>query len=189
MEISFRNNNDDMEAYFNYYLKETKEGKQWAKQVKWNIQIGIFLCFVILFYPIAQTRDFNSIALLVGLFLLVEMILFVVTKFRPKYNPAMRGVRNSIKDWSSRDWQIFQRRKTIIADENWLEISSNDANYKYRWQFIDSIDVTSNYIFIRVGAPTIVPRRDFLTDQSYKDFGNIILEYFEKSKKQPISMD
>jgi hypothetical protein len=189
MEISFRNNKDDMEAYFDYYLNETEEGKQWAKKVKWNAQFVIFLYFVILLYAFAQTRDFNSIAILVGLFLLLEIILFVVTKFRTKHNPAMRSVRNSTKNWSSREWQIFQRRKTIIADENWLEITSRDVNHRYRWQIIDSIDVKPNYIFIRNGGPTIIPRRDFPTDQSYKDFGNSILEYFEKNKDQPMTMD
>jgi len=125
-----------------------------------------------------------------GVFLLVNGTLSVVTKFKPYYHFGKKAYKNQLKLLTERDLQLFQIPRTLTINDDWVEIRSSEALHRWKWGLVDSIGMTSDFIFLHVGKCCIfyIPKRDFPTEQSFTDLGKKLLELEKKNKGQPVGV-
>jgi hypothetical protein len=192
MEVTFRNEIADIEAYINYFLLHTQEGKRVGKNFFLRHQLNILLlsCIAVVISP----RDLNSIdyfIFILGAFIIIEFIYFAIAKFRPQFYYGKKALMKLSKLSTMKDIQIFQRQNKIIIAKEWLECITTDSNHRWHWNMVDRKGLTQDYIFLSPGNNLIymIPKRDFPTEEEYQKFGEVILDYWKKGKELPITTE
>ena len=193
MEIIFQNKREDMEAFFDYMLRETPEGKRLGKQAfeyrqGWMLLLIALLCSI---YWGITGKGFVAFLLVIGFSVVGDGILFLISKFKPQYYFGRKVYKNQEKTLLPKEIQFFQLKRTLRADETGLEIRSSEAVHRWSWKRVDRIGITPNFVFIHVGnCPVVyVPKRDFVSEQSFAEFGKTLLELKEKNKDQPLGIE
>ncbi len=193
MEITFQNKREDFEAFYNYMVKETEEGKHISKLVFRNSVAWFTIIFMGIGSLIWAISGYFLLGLGVTVFMLCArgLIDLMSTSFHPIYGSGLRVYRKQEKSITPKELQVFQLPRTIMLDDTWLEIRSSEALHRWRWRQVNRIGITPNFIFIHVGnCPVVyVPKRDFPTEQSFVEFGNKLAELKEKYKDQPIGTE
>jgi hypothetical protein len=193
MEATFQNNREDFEAYYDYMVMETKQGKDISKRQLIAQQAAIFLSAMVvgLLIWIFSESLTATITIIVIYIILLELSFFTKAGFKPRYYYGKQVYRQQEKLYTPKDLQVFSLPRKLIADNDWLEINNSEASHRYRWRVVDHIGLTSEYIFIHVGTCPVVyvPKRNFASDQSFVEFGKTLLELKEKSKDQPIGTE
>ncbi len=192
MEIAFQNKREDFEAFYDYMVKETQEGKMLSKQA-FNIgQIRMVLIAVLIGALLRVDGD-GGVTWFLALFIFLgaELIFFLFAGFKPYYYSGLQIYKRQEKSLTPKDLQVFSLSRTLTADDNWLEIHSSEAIHRWRWRRVDRIGLTSSFIFIHVGnCPVVyIPKRDFPSEQSFLDFGKKLVELQEKNKNQSIGSE
>jgi hypothetical protein len=178
----------DFDHYLVYFLSETSKGMIFCKQAFLREQSIIIVLFCILLIGILPNGQ-SGILVIVGIFTLVEILYFFFNKFNPKFHAAKRALRKELKIWSQRQWNLLERQRKIQISQEWLEISTFDSNHLFHWNMVEDLAIKSDYIFIEVTGPYILPKRDFPSEEIYLDFGKLIMEYWESGKNKPISAE
>jgi RNase H-fold protein (predicted Holliday junction resolvase) len=60
---------------------------------------------------------------------------------------------------------------------------------QYHWNMVERLAIKNEFIFIIIGGPFILPKRDFHSEENYQEFAKKLLEYWESGKNKPISAD
>ncbi|MFT3893460.1 MAG: hypothetical protein QM730_17670 [Anaerolineales bacterium] len=104
MEISFQNKLSDFEAFFDYMLNHTQEGKQFGERAYYVRQVAILCLLIILslVYWGITGKGFAAFLLFWGAFVLINGAISVVTKFKPHYYFGKKGYKDQLKLLSSR---------------------------------------------------------------------------------------
>ena len=193
MEVTFQNKREDSQAFYDYIVKETEQGKAISKQVfrgwlTWAIIYSMFLGS--LTWGISGKWQVG-LGVTVFIFLAGGALKLLITGFKPIYDAGIQVYRKQEISTTPKEWQIFQLSRTITIDDNWLEVRSSEALHRWRWRRVDKIGLTPNFVFIHVGnCPVVyVPKRDFLSEQSFIEFGKKLVELKEKYKDQPIGAE
>jgi hypothetical protein len=192
-EITFRNKREDLEAYHDYFLKETEEGKQIGKRVFIARSWFAVLALALVFTWIWGIRGYlgasigTSVFLAIGYILVLLMtagLVLLIMGFRPYYYVGKQILQKSAKSLTEKDWQIFQLPKTIKIEEDWLEVRNSEAVHRWRWGSVDAIGLASNFIFLHVGKCYIfyLPKRDFHSEENFLAFGKKLVEMAKKNK-------
>jgi hypothetical protein len=193
MEVTFQNKREDFQAFHEYMVKETDQGKRISKQVfgtwlTWTVSNSLLFSF--LMWGLFEKWQ---VGLVVGLFLFLiwTMAKLLSSRFKPIYHSGIQAYKNEEKFITPKQLQAFQLPRTITMDDKWLEIRSSEAVHQWRWRQVDQIGITPNFIFIHVGnCPVVyVPKRDFPSEQSFVEFGKNLVELKEKYKNQPIGAE
>jgi hypothetical protein len=198
-EITFRNKREDLEAYYDYKLKETEEGKRIGKRVfiarSWFAVLiwglGFTLIWGILGYLGASLR--SSVFLAIGCILVLLMatgLALLIMGFKPYYYVGKQILQKNKKSLTERDWQIFQLPRTVKIEEDWLEVRTSEAVHRWRWGLVDAIGLTPDFIFLHVGMCYIfyIPKRDFPAGENFLAFGNRLVDMANKNKDQPLAI-
>ncbi len=190
MEIVFQNKREDFEAFYDYMVKETEEGKRLSARVYrqkqvWTIEYSAFWGALLW-----GATGLWGLGLAIFVFCLIffEAMLLLSSGFEPRYYLGKQIYKSQEKDIRPKDLQLLQLPRTLKTDDDWLEVRSSEAVHRWRWRQVDRIGLTLNFIFIHVGnCPVVyVPRRDFPSEESFIEFGKKLVELQEKDKGQPI---
>jgi hypothetical protein len=193
MEVTFRNKRADFQAYYDYMVRETEQGKKVSKQIFQNWLIWAFLVsalFGSLAWALSGKGQTGLIVTFV-FFLFGITIRLLVSKFKPVYHAGIQVYRRQESSITPNELKVFELPRTIATDDNWLEIRSSEAIHRWRWRQVDHIGLTSDFIFIHVGSCPVVyvPKRDFTSEQGFKEFGTKLVELKERYKNQPIGAE
>ena len=193
MEITFQNKRQDFEAFYDYMVTQTQQGKILSAQVYRTRQVWIFLWVILfgsLFWGITGQWKFGVLVCLV-LLIITEVMGLLISGFKPRYYEGKQIYKRQEKSITLKELQVFELPRTLSADENWLEIRNSEAIHRWRWRRVDEIGLTPNFIFIHVGSCPVVyvPKRDFSSEQSFIEFGDRLAELKEKYKDQPIGAE
>jgi hypothetical protein len=188
MDLSYQNRQEDREAYYNFLLRNTKEGEQIRKQAHWFRQVSIIITVVFmssLLWGITGEWQIGLRAVII-LFLLAEGVLLLESRFQPLYYFGLETYRKGEKSLTQTERENFLLQKTISANNDWLEISNLVSLYRYHWKLVNHIETTSDFIFIRIGTRDIyiVPKRDFQSHDDFLNFGRNLLDLRNKSEEQ-----
>jgi len=198
MEVTFQNKREDFEAFYDYMLEETQGGKQLGKQLfrsqqLWSVLTLALLCTLV--WGILGNVGFSlkislliSVIFFICVFVIGTGLRLLIAGFKPHYYFGREFYRKQEKLLTEKDLQSFQFSRTLTIDDDWLEIRCLEALHRWRWRRVDQIGITSNFVFIHVGAcPVIyVPKRDFPSEQNFIEFGKVLLELKEKNKEQSL---
>lgn len=198
MEITFQNKKPDFEVYYDYFLRQTEEGKQLGKNLFIaRLRFGIPSAALLLALPwgifgyLGASFAFTwlVLAFFIGILLASEGLYLLVAKFKPYYDAGWQFLKKNENSLSSKDLEIFQLSKTIKITDEWLEASTSEALHRWRWGLVDSIGLTPDFIFLHVGKCFVfyIPRRDFVSNDDFVDFGKKLVELQLKNKDQPIA--
>ena len=196
-EITFQNKREDLEAYYEYFIN-TDEGKQLGKKVFiariWFNSAILALIFS-LFWGSLGYLGFSirwTIFLALGfLFFLAAVVTLALLVFRPYGFVAKQILKKNEKSLTEKDLQLLQLPRTIKITDDWLEIRTSEAVHQWRWGLVDAISLTSHFIFLRVGTchTYYIPKRDFSSDEAFREFGNQLVEVNKKKKDQSFAVD
>ena len=193
MEVTFQNKLEDAEAFYDYMVKETEQGKSVGTSVFrarqwWTILVIAFVGA--LFWGASGQLRLGLAVTIFGL-IVAEASILLRSGVKPHEYEARRIYKNQDKSTTPKEWQLFQLPRTLMIDEKWMELRSSEALHRYRWRNIDRIRLTPNFIFIHVGACPVVyiPKRDFPSEQSFIDFGKKLVELQQKNQNQPIGAE
>ena len=193
MEIAFQNRREDFEAFYDYMVRQTAQGKAFSAQEfrlaqEFVLATSAFSGIVV--FGVSGLWRSGLLVFLI-LFLPFEMLTILISGFKPRYYLGMRAYRRREKSMTPKDLQLFQLPRTLIADDQWLELRSTEAVHRWRWRRVDHIGLTPNFIFIHVGACPVVyvPKRDFPSEQRFLEFGQNLAQLRELNKDQPIGAE
>jgi hypothetical protein len=186
MEVIIQNIRSDMYEYIDFFIKETPKGKQFSFQ-RFLLEQCIFI--LILSLPIAYSKSQNERLIIFAIFIIIEILYFVLNKFNPRFYAAKRVLCRELKKWSPKEWEIFESQRKIKITSEWLEITTIDSTKQYHWNMVERLANKNDYIFIIIGGPFILPKRDFHSEDNYQEFAEKLLEYWESGKNKPISAD
>ena len=194
MEIVIKNKIEDMAAYTDYFLAETEEGKKFGKFMFSNVQAWtiVYPALLGVFFWGTNIRNWGfPLFMTIGLFGLIQFGILLTTGFKPSFYYGKKAYKNQEKTLTPKDLEIFQLEKTLAINDDWLEVRSSAVLHKWKWVVVDSVAITANFIFIRIGKNfTIhIPKRDFQSEQSFVEFGKKLVELKEKIKDQPIGTE
>lgn len=190
MGVAFQNKREDFQAFYDYMVRETDQGKAFSKQV-FNAKLGRLIMYSIFLGSVlwgVSEKWRAGLVIAIFTFLVIGTLELLISGFSPIYYAGIQVYKKQEKSITRKELQFFQLRRTITIDETWLEIRSSEALHRWRWRCVDKIGLTPNFIFIHVGNwPVVyVPKRDFPSEQSFIEFGNQLAELKEKNKNQPI---
>jgi hypothetical protein len=190
IEITFQNKRADLEAYYDYMVRETEQGKRVSRQVfrSWLTWISVYSMLLGSLMWGATGRWQLGLGVTLFIFLAGGTLKFLISGFKPIYQAGMRVYRSQERSITPRDLQFYQLPRTIMIDDNWLEIRGSESVHRWRWRAVDKIALTPNFVFIYVGSsPTVyIPKRDFASEESFTEFAKRLVELREKNKDQPI---
>jgi hypothetical protein len=190
MEITFQNKREDFQAFYDYMVKETEQGRAVSKQMFRNWLIWAIVV-TSLFGSIvwgATGKFLTGFGLGALVFLLGGTLRLAISGFKPIYYAGVQVYKSQEKFITPKELQVFQLPRTISINDDWLDIQNSESVHRWRWRRVDKIGLTPNFVFIHVGnCPVVyVPKRDFPSEQSFIEFGKKLLEMKEKSKDQEI---
>ncbi len=193
MEITFQNKREDLDAFYDYLLTQTKEGDRIGKYGLSNKMSTAFWSVSLisaLFWGVTGNGN-NALYLATVLFIVAEGFIFFIPSFRPYYYHGKQIYKKQEKLLTPKDLQIIELKRTLTIDENWLEVRSTEAVHRWRWRRVDKIGLTPNFIYIHVGnCPVVyVPKRDFPSEENFIEFGKILVELKDKYKDQPFGAE
>jgi hypothetical protein len=193
MEIRIQNKPEDLTAFFDYVIKETKHGKAIGWQNYRIKQLFIFLFTGLIgaiSWGITNKLLYGISTFIFGL-LIMEAVNLIDSKFKPNYIEGIRAIDQQLKLWTPKETQSFLTPRTITINEDSLEIESLVSYNRWQWRVIGQITVTTDFIFIfnRTIFYVIIPKRDFSSEQNFMEFGQRIQELFEKNKDISISQE
>jgi len=193
MEITFQNKREDLDAFYGYLLRETQEGKRigkigYSNKRKWTI---MYIALISALFWGVTGKGGISLLIGIGLLILGEVLMLLFFGFKPQYFYGNQIYKEQEKLLTSKDLQIIQLKRTLTADDDWLEIRSSEAVHRWRWRRVDQIGITTNFVYIHVGnCPVVyVPKRDFHSEQSFIEFGKKLVELKEKHKDEPFGAE
>ena len=198
MQITFQNKPSDLDALYDYLLKETREGKQLGKRVFYSRQFGVLLVIVLLTVSVwgilghlrvsFGLSSVISLGFFIFMLFVAESIIFLIAGFKPFYSSGKEAYENERKKLTPRELEILQLACTLIIDDECLELRNSEAVHRWSWQRIDRIGITPSFIFIHFGnfPHLFVPQRDFSSEQSFIEFGKRLIELREKYKIRSI---
>ncbi len=193
MEVTFQNKREDFQAFNAYMVKETDQGKMISNQafrnwLTWTIVTSMLLGSFM--WGISGKWQ-PGLVVTLFFFLIWTMGKLLSSGFKPVYHSGLQVYKNEEKSITPKELKVFQLPRTITMDDDWLEIRSSEAMHRWRWRQVNKIGITHNFIFIHVGnCPVVyVPKRDFLSEQSFIEFGKKLVEVKEKYKDQPIGVE
>ena len=193
MEITFQNKREDLDAFYDYLLTQTKEGDRIGKYGLSNKMSRAFwlVSLISALFWGATGNGNNALYLATALFIVAEGFIFFIPGFKPYYYHGKQIYKNQEKLLTPKDLQIIQLKRTLTIDENWLEVRSTEAVHRWRWRRVDQIGLTPNSIYIHVGnCPVVyVPKRDFPSEENYIEFGKKLVELKDKYKDQPFGAE
>jgi hypothetical protein len=195
VEITFRNKREDFEAYYDYLLK-TEEGKQLGKRVfvarLWFQFLGMALVFALIwgiFGYLGSSIKFTFVLAIALIFLVIfaEGFALLIMGFKPYYFVGKQILKKNEKTLTEKDLQIFLLPRTLKIDDDSVEIQNSEALHRWRLGLVDSIGLTSDFIFLHVGKCCVfyIPKRDFPSAENFLEFGNKLVELQKKNKDQP----
>jgi hypothetical protein len=188
MEVVVVNKRLDLFSYYDYYLMETAAGRKFADRAGFGEQIIFIIGFVIVFFSQYGQKS-SSLFIVIGLFLIIELLYYAINKFNPKFHAAKRSIKRELKSLTTKQWQIFERERRVSISIEWLEIFTFDSVNRYHWNLVDNLAVRADFIFIEAAGPCILPKRDFPSEDVYLEFGKLIMEYWLKGKDIPLTTD
>ena len=193
MEVVFQHKREDMDAFYDYMLSETPEGKRAGKQAFNSLQLRgvLFVTLLSSLYGGLTGKGGIAFLLAIGFSILLNGAFLLEVRFKPYYYFGKQLYKKLEKNITPKDLQVFQLQRTLSMDEKWLEVRSSEGLHRYRWRQVKRIGITSNFIFIHVGnCPVIyVPKRDLPSEQSFAEFGKKLVELKEKNEDQPIGIE
>jgi hypothetical protein len=189
MEITYQNNQEDFDAYYDYVLLETTNGKKFSRQLFFGRQawaILVILSITGVFWATLRS-EVVGFYLLAFFLTLLEIFVAIESRFRPS-NYGRQYFKKIEKGISKKEKEYRLLPRTMKVDENGFEVSSEISLHRYKWQVIDQIVVKSNIIIILLGHSNIyiIPIRSFESEETYREFGKNLLELYECHKGQPI---
>jgi hypothetical protein len=197
-EITFRNKREDLEAYYQYFLN-TENGKQIGKAVFIARLWFTVLVFALVFALIWGIRGYlgasirTSLFLMFGfifLFILAEVLALATMGFKPYQFVGKQILKKNEKSLTERDVLLLQLPRTIKFEDDWLEVRTSEAVHRWRWGLVDSIGVTSNFVFLHVGKCHVfyIPKRDFSSEEGFQAFGKRLVDLVNKNKDQLLAV-
>ena len=193
MEITYQNKKEDFEAFYDYMVKETEQGKTISKEVIRSKQIYFVLVAVFSGTILGPIWGGQKVSIIIGILILAgcEAFFFITANFKPRYYYGKQVYRRQEKDMTPKDIQVFSLPRKLRTDNDWLEVSSTEALHRWRWRQVSQIGKTSDFIFIHVGVcPALyIPKRDFPSEENFIEFGKLLIGFKEKNKDQPIGVE
>ena len=196
-EITFQNKREDRDAYYDYFLA-TKKGQRIGRQV--FVARTLYYCFVIalIFTLVWGALGYFDVSMrwsiLIALacsspFVLGMIIGLAIMRFKPSHFLGKQVLKQAEKELTELDFHIFQLPRTIRIEEEWLEVSNSEAFHKWRWGIVDSVVITSDFIYLAIGdcCTFYLPKRDFLSAEDFLSFGKKLTEMVTRNKNQPLS--
>src|SRR5687767_3186287 len=115
MEVTFQNKREDFQAFYDYMVKETEQGKRVSQQVfrgwlTWAILVSLLIGF---FMWGLTGRWLFGIMVTIFVFLVGATARLLVTGFHPIYMSGIRVYKSQEKFLSPKDLQVFQLPRTI----------------------------------------------------------------------------
>ena len=184
MEVVFQNKIEDYLAFGEYFVKETKQGKVLSMQAFRYRQVLIVMFTALLgaLYWGATAKWQSGLSVfIIGLFLM-ETLILIRAKFKPVYYEGIQRFEQQIKSMNQQDLELLQLPRTLKIDDNWLEIRSSEVEHRWRWNAVDQIGLTPNFIFVFYQSVIyiMIPKRDFSSEQGFVDFGKAIMTPLQK---------
>jgi hypothetical protein len=193
MEITYQNKKEDFEAFYDYMVKETQQGKVVNKQAIYSKQIYFVLMAIFFGTILGSFWGSWKASIIIGILLFAawEAFFFLTAGFKPRYYYGRQVYRQQEKLLTPKDIQVFLLPRKLQTNTDWLEVSCTEALHRWRWRQVDQLGITSDFIFVHIGVcPAIyIPKRDFTSEQSFIEFGKMLLELKEKNKDQPIGAE
>jgi hypothetical protein len=190
MEVTFQNRLEDFDAFYDHLLRETEEGKQIGRigfknkniwTIMWILLIGTFIWG-------ATGNELIALLASAGLVIMAGGLMLLITGFNPRYYYGYQILKSQQKSISPRDLQAFQSKRTLRADDEWLEIQSSEVLHRWRWKRVEQILLSPKYVFINIGSCSAIylPRREFRSEQDFVNFGRNLVELRERQKDKHI---
>jgi len=193
MEITYQNKKEDFEAFYDYMVKETEQGKTINKQAIRSKQLYFVLLAIFFGTILGPLWGGWKASIVIGILLFVawEAMFFLSAGLKPRYYYGKQVYRQQEKLLTPKDIQVFLLSRKLRTDNDWLEYSNTEVLHRWRWRMVDHIGLTSDFIFIHVGVcPALyIPKRDFPSEQDFVGFGKMLLELKERNKDQPIGTE
>jgi|WetSurMetagenome_2_1015567.scaffolds.fasta_scaffold116944_3 hypothetical protein len=189
MEVTFHLKRSDLGSYYDYFIRETSDGKKYAKSVL-NSQLIIIISFFIILLLMPGARETqDGLKVWLGLLIITMLLYFGYHKFNPRFYATKRKFIGQERQFAQNYWMLLERTRIAKISGEWLEIITADSIYRVHWNMVERVAVKSDYIFLFVGTFYIIPRRDFPTEENYQEFGKKLMEYWDDGKNNPISTD
>lgn len=187
MEIVFKNTIEDYQAFGEYYVTQTKQGKKLSMQLFRSTQFVIIMVTALLgAFTWAATAKLPAGANMVVIgFLTMEAITMFKSKFKPIYHEGIQALNLQISSMSPNNLKILQSQKRLTIDGDWVGIYSEYTEHRWRWNALDHVGVTPDFVFIfsQTIVNMIIPKRAFSTEESFIDFGKMVMELKEKNQE------
>lgn len=184
MEIVFQNTIEDYQAFGEYYVTETEQGKKLSRQLFRSTQFVILMVTALLgaFTWAATTEVQTGVNMAATCFLAMEALMLLRSNFKPMYYEGIRALNRQISSMSPDDLKSLQSQKRLTMDGDWVGIYSEDTEHRWRWHALDHVGITPDFVFIfsQTIVNIIIPKRAFSTEQSFIDFGKMVMELKEK---------
>ena len=152
--------------------------------------ITYLLVILSLVYWAIAGNGFVAFLMFLGSFALLDGIFFAATKFKPGYYFGKKTYQKQTKLMTERDLQLLQEPRTLIVEDDWVEVCSSETRHRWKWGLVDSVGLTSDFIFLHVSKYFVyyIPKRDFPSEKSFIDLGKKLLELVKKNKGQPVGV-
>jgi len=190
LEVTFQNKIEDIQAFAEYMAKETDEGKRIGREINRSRQFRSITIMLILGLLVWNVLDNFLAGAVIALFgsLLGEALFHLMTNLDPSHFYAKKAYLDQEKYITSKDKKIFELPRKVLVSKDYIEISSSISLRRCNWVCIEKIAITSNFIYAHTGGcPTLqIPKRDFPSEQAFKEFGEKIVKYqqdFEAENK------
>lgn len=190
MEITYQNTQQDFDAYYAWYAKETKRGKKQSWMTFILLQVWIIVIIISMTNIISwiSGSENNSFICLGFLFLLGEMVSLLMIKFRIS-SYVIQSFKKAEDSLTKKQRENSLSQRTNRFNDLGLEISNLFSIHCYNWQLIDEIVVKNSIIIILSGSQPVlvIPRRSFDSEESYNDFSNKLIDLNNSHNDPPIS--
>jgi len=180
MQITIQNKIEDMEAFYDYVLRETAEGEWIGKRSHRAKQFSVIMLFLIIGLFVWSTSGSFISGLIFSIFFLffLEFVILLISGFKPNYHYGKLALKHTSQNTLTADaLQIYCTPRQLTIDYESIEIKAPDAFCRYKWNRISRIYLAKDFIFLDFsGISTIqIPKRDFASERDFQEFGQHLI--------------
>ena len=178
MEITFQNRREDFASFYTHMAQDTEEGRRIGLQSlrARRIAMGEYSLAIGCVMGVAYGSLTSGLATAIGLWLLSELVMRIVSKSRPAVWLARNVYRAQEQYLQPRDFEFIFLSRRLVADDDWLAIGNAWTSHRWHWRVVDKVDLTSDFIFLHIGGCPVIylPKRAFASEQEFAEFGKAL---------------
>ncbi len=174
MEIHCQYTQEDWLALARYAVTHVKAYKQVSRAWLIAQQVIVLLLSVFVGVIVAWPGSLKSVLAFLFLFELLWWVFFA------KFAPAQRYAEQLAKQFADRATKTHSSEETTVrcvVDEEGVAFDSDSVKHFWKWQRIEQVGVTPEYLFLFWDYVLVFPKRAFPSEEAFHAFQETVEKY------------